>query len=63
MSEPAKRPRMSSDPVPVTLISGFLGTGKTTLLKHLLENKAAPHTHTHAAQPEEFRCPTERERD
>jgi len=24
---------------PVTLISGFLGTGKTTLLKHLLENQ------------------------
>jgi G3E family GTPase len=29
----------SSSPVPVTLISGFLGTGKTTALKHLLENK------------------------
>jgi hypothetical protein len=24
---------------PVTLLSGFLGTGKTTSLKHLLENK------------------------
>lgn len=24
---------------PVTLLSGFLGTGKTTALKHLLENK------------------------
>ena len=24
---------------PVTLLSGFLGTGKTTLLKHVLENK------------------------
>jgi G3E family GTPase len=26
-------------PVPMTLISGFLGTGKTSTLKHLLENK------------------------
>jgi len=26
------------DPVPITLLSGFLGTGKTTALKHLLEN-------------------------
>jgi len=24
---------------PVTLLSGFLGTGKTTVLKHILENK------------------------
>ena len=24
---------------PITLLSGFLGTGKTTLLKHILENK------------------------
>jgi len=29
----------SSAPVPVTLLSGFLGTGKTTALKHLLENQ------------------------
>jgi len=29
----------SSPPVPMTLLSGFLGTGKTTALKHLLENK------------------------
>ena len=28
----------SSSPVPMTLLSGFLGTGKTTTLKHLLEN-------------------------
>ena len=26
-------------PVPVTLVAGFLGTGKTSTLKHLLENK------------------------
>ena len=25
--------------VPVTLLSGFLGTGKTTLLQHVLQNK------------------------
>ena len=29
-----------ADPVPITLLSGFLGAGKTTMLKHLLENKA-----------------------
>jgi len=44
MSEPpAKRPREAEAEhhvVPVTLISGFLGAGKTSLLKHLLENKA-----------------------
>ena len=28
----------STRPVPMTLLSGFLGTGKTTTLKHLLEN-------------------------
>ena len=28
----------SNSPVPMTLLSGFLGTGKTTALKHLLEN-------------------------
>ncbi len=26
----------SADPVPVTIISGFLGAGKTSLLNHLL---------------------------
>lgn len=25
--------------VPITILSGFLGAGKTTMLKHLLENK------------------------
>jgi G3E family GTPase len=28
-----------ASPLPVTLISGFLGTGKTTLLQHILKNK------------------------
>ena len=27
------------DPIPVTLLSGFLGAGKTTVLKRILENR------------------------
>ena len=30
----------SSKPLPVSVLSGFLGAGKTTTLKHVLENKA-----------------------
>ena len=29
-----------SKPIPVSVLSGFLGAGKTTTLKHILENKA-----------------------
>ena len=31
---------MATEPVPVTMLSGFLGAGKTTVLRHLLENTA-----------------------
>ena len=36
--EPDNNNSKKSQPVPITLLSGFLGTGKTTTLKHLLEN-------------------------
>ena len=31
--------RGSDEPLPVTVLSGFLGAGKTTILKHILENR------------------------
>ena len=36
----AKAARGPADPLPVTVLSGFLGAGKTTTLKHILENRA-----------------------
>ena len=39
-SEPAAlQPAVATQPISVTILSGFLGTGKTTLLQHLLTNK------------------------
>merc|ERR1719486_530458 len=35
----AKAARGAADPLPVTVLSGFLGAGKTTTLKHVLENR------------------------
>lgn len=32
-------PEVEDKRVPITLLSGFLGTGKTTLLRHTLQNK------------------------
>jgi hypothetical protein len=32
------KPALQAKPLPVTVVSGFMGTGKTTLLNHLLAN-------------------------
>ena len=34
--EPSEEPAVHPDPLPTTIITGFLGAGKTTLLNHLL---------------------------
>jgi G3E family GTPase len=33
-------PRRASGPIPVTLVTGFLGSGKTTLVNHILRNRS-----------------------
>jgi G3E family GTPase len=40
MSEPGARPRVPPPPIPLTVLTGFLGAGKTSLLNRLLKDKA-----------------------
>ncbi len=44
MSEPADRRRVPPEPIPMTVITGFLGAGKTTLLNRLLKDPALKDT-------------------
>ena len=41
------------EPIPVTVLTGFLGTGKTTLLNHLLTQSHGYHC---AIRPEIITC-------
>lgn len=36
---PSSSSSTTSSPIPITLLSGFLGSGKTSALKHILENR------------------------
>ena len=42
--------------MPVTVLSGFLGTGKTSLLQHILTNKAGRKVATRAALGRAWLC-------
>src|SRR3954465_7059023 len=40
MSEPSAPPRVPPPPIPLTVLTGFLGAGKTSLLNRLLKDEA-----------------------
>ena len=46
--EPCRRPRHErARKIPATIVTGFLGAGKTTLIRHILENAARPAPRAH----------------
>jgi len=44
MTDAAGGPELPRDPIPVSVLTGFLGSGKTTVLRHLLRHPAMEET-------------------